>query len=282
MSRQAKVMAKVLTLFAVVSCNPGGVLPLPSAGLPAQAAPAVEMRTGRVFRYAVPQGWNASESSNGVSVTAPDKSASAFSIQLVNSRGSQTPAGFVSMMMSMDKRISNPRVVSVQSQPDIPGVGGRPYKVAVVRVLFACNGMPMEGEFTSAVTCGWGFWSGVMHGYQTLVPMFESSRTFLNALATNVGVVNTQSLCMQDQVLRPRNISFDEMYGSYHRAWQQRQKVYDRLSQQQQEVTMGYERMADPWTGRMYDMPYHAYDGAAGGYRNPVRPNEILVKPRWY
>lgn len=38
--------------------------------------------------------------------------------------------------------------------------------------------------------------------------------------------------------------------------------------------------MKDPSTGRLYDMPLETYDGAAGGYRNPARPTELLVKPR--
>jgi hypothetical protein len=247
----------------------------------AQASGSVEMRTGRVFRYAVPQGWSASESSNGVSVSSPDRSAGAFSIQLVNSRGSMTPAGFVAMMQRLDKTVSTARIVSVQPQPDIPGVGGKPYKVAVVHTYFVSNGLPMEGEFTSAVSNGYGYWSGVMHGYQATPCLFARGKNLLASLSNSVTVINTSSLCMQDQTLRPRNHPFDEMYGSYQRAWHERQKVYDRLSQQQQEVTMGYEPMQDPWTAQTYNMPLNSYDPAAGGYRNPARPYEILVKPRW-
>ena len=39
---------------------------------------------------------------------------------------------------------------------------------------------------------------------------------------------------------------------------------------------MGYERVKDPETGRVYEMPLESWDGAAGGYRNPQRPEEIL------
>jgi len=38
---------------------------------------------------------------------------------------------------------------------------------------------------------------------------------------------------------------------------------------------MGHERMKDPST---FDTPLETYDGAAGGYRIPVRPLELLVK----
>jgi hypothetical protein len=40
---------------------------------------------------------------------------------------------------------------------------------------------------------------------------------------------------------------------------------------------MGVERVKDPATGQIYDMPIHNYDATMGGYRNPSRPGEILV-----
>ncbi len=61
-------------------------------------------------------------------------------------------------------------------------------------------------------------------------------------------------------------------------SWRRKGVSEARVSQAQREGMMGYERMKDPSSGRMYDMPLEAYDGAAGGYRNPVRPAELLVK----
>lgn len=52
-----------------------------------------------------------------------------------------------------------------------------------------------------------------------------------------------------------------------------------KISQAQQEGTMGYELMASPATGRKYEMPLELYDATIGGYRNPDRPNEKLVRP---
>jgi hypothetical protein len=41
---------------------------------------------------------------------------------------------------------------------------------------------------------------------------------------------------------------------------------------------MDYERVKDPEPGRIYEMPLEAWDDTIGGYRNPVRPTEILQK----
>jgi hypothetical protein len=36
--------------------------------------------------------------------------------------------------------------------------------------------------------------------------------------------------------------------------------------------------MKDPVTGKIYTIPIDAYDPKIGGYRNPVRPTEKLIK----
>lgn len=46
---------------------------------------------------------------------------------------------------------------------------------------------------------------------------------------------------------------------------------------------MGYERMKDPATGRIHEMPLESYDPVKGGYHSPDfprDPNRLLVKPR--
>jgi hypothetical protein len=40
---------------------------------------------------------------------------------------------------------------------------------------------------------------------------------------------------------------------------------------------MGIERVKDPATGRIYDMPTSRYDPTLGGYRNPYDPTQVLV-----
>ena len=60
-------------------------------------------------------------------------------------------------------------------------------------------------------------------------------------------------------------------------SWRQRGLSEERISQGQREGTMGYVDLTDPTTGTNYAVPLEAYDGTVGGYRNPVRPDEILV-----
>ena len=43
-------------------------------------------------------------------------------------------------------------------------------------------------------------------------------------------------------------------------------------------VIESYERVKDPQTGQVYEMPLESYDGTVDGYRNPKRPTEILQK----
>jgi hypothetical protein len=39
---------------------------------------------------------------------------------------------------------------------------------------------------------------------------------------------------------------------------------------------MGYERVKDPQTGRVFKFPLEAWDVAGGGYPNPLRPDEFI------
>ena len=68
----------------------------------------------------------------------------------------------------------------------------------------------------------------------------------------------------------------DEQY----KAFEARGLSQDRISQARREATMGYELMESASTGRRYEMPLETYDGTIGGYRNPNRPSEILVRPK--
>jgi hypothetical protein len=74
--------------------------------------------------------------------------------------------------------------------------------------------------------------------------------------------------------LTPRNQPLDN--PALLEYWRQKGLSEYRISQAQREGTMGYERMKDSQTGRLYEMPLEAWDDAAGGYHNPQRPEEIL------
>jgi hypothetical protein len=66
--------------------------------------------------------------------------------------------------------------------------------------------------------------------------------------------------------------TLSEAADSYNRAWFERQRVYDALSQKRSDATMGYDRLYDTVTGNVYRAElgfYDAYDINRELYENP-------------
>jgi len=60
---------------------------------------------------------------------------------------------------------------------------------------------------------------------------------------------------------------------SYNRAWFERQRVYDALSQKRSDATLGYDRLYDTTTGDVYRAElgfYDEYDTNRENYNNPT------------
>ena len=109
---------------------------------------------------------------------------------------------------------------------------------------------------------------------------WHDDRAYLMRVAQSAVITNAREVAGQDTVMLPKNIPHDYVYGSYNKAFEARGLSQDRISQARREATMGYELMESASTGRRYEMPLETYDGTIGGYRNPNRPNEILVRPK--
>ena len=82
--------------------------------------PPLAVHQGRYFRWAVPAGWTESESTNGVTLTAPDELMSVSSALLLRSPGKTTPANFTVWMLGMVPGNSDLRVLATRDLPDQP------------------------------------------------------------------------------------------------------------------------------------------------------------------
>ncbi len=241
--------------------------------------PPLEVHRGSYVRWAAPRGWHASESTNGVTLTSPDGAQRAGFILLLRSPGASTPSDFLLRFLPMDPAY---RIVDVESRralPDVPGgPAGGVWKVEKLGLSLLVNGKPHRALFTCAVRNAWGQYDGFFSYFHAAAARWPAARQFLPQLTRSIGIVNPGQVAMNDQLLHPRNNPLDN--SGLLESWRQKGLSETRISQARREGTMGYERMKDPSTGRLYDMPLETYDGAAGGYRNPARPQELLVKPQ--
>jgi hypothetical protein len=229
---------------------------------------------GSYFRFALPAGWRFNETPNGVDLMAPDGSASVSSALLIGGWGNMTPRGFIEIG-NQAGGLSDARLLSCRSVPSRLST----WRAVEAEMTATVRGTPFRGHVTSAVQAAYGRFSGVIVSYGARSERWSRDKGRLAQVAQSITITNPGGIGMQDQVMLPQNRPLESVFGNSTRDWEARGRIHDRLSRQRQETTMGYQRMMDPETGRMYNMPHSAYDPTRGGYVNPKRPTELLVRP---
>ncbi len=235
------------------------------------------MQQGRYFRYPVPAGWTASETANGVTLTAPDGRTGASSVLLINYGLAQhTPASFLSQVGPGLGR----------ALPSFQASGLRPIAnsqlpTAEADISFVAQGGPVVGSVRVSV------WNDMGRSIGTFVFGFAPSaewpqvREFLQGLADRIEITNAAQVAGQDTLIRPRNNPNTALDGIIA-SGEYKNRSGDYTSQRQSEATLGYETMQDS-RGYQHDMPNEAYDPTIGGYQDPYGPRgETMTRPPEY
>lgn len=267
--RQALAMMLML-LFAMAAPVPaapkGGNLP---------GRPALEQKKGSYFRWAVPKGWKSSETTNGVTLDAPDGSTSVQFALLLRSPGMTTPENFLLMALQTAPGYRDFKVKSTKRLPDQPsGIPGTKWKVIEAELSYTVHGKPVIGTWTCGINAYYGIYDATLLGYHAGAAQWPTAGTYLPAVAHSISIYNTRGVAGNDTIIPARNNPLDN--SALIESWRQKGLSEDRISKARREGTSGYERVKDVETGRIYEMPLESYDGTLGGYRNPVRPNEVL------
>ncbi|MDD2763792.1 MAG: HEAT repeat domain-containing protein [Opitutaceae bacterium] len=251
--------------------KPAVIAPRPVA---TATRPPLVVHEGRYFRWAAPAGWTESESTNGVTLTAPDGLTSVSSALLLRSPGMTTPADFAVWMLDMVPENGALQVLGKRDLPDQPSGFGTPWKVQELEMLYTVNGRPVRAIWTCGIVAVSGVFDAFVLGYQAPPPEFATAKLWLAPVARSVTITNPGEVAGNNTLLTPKNHPLDNT--ALLESWRQKGLSEDRIAKAQREETMGYERMKDPETGRIYEMPLERWDGTIGGYRNPQRPEEIL------
>jgi hypothetical protein len=235
--------------------------------------PVLEVHQGQYFRWSAPRGWSMNETSNGVDLFAPGGATFVSSALLAGGFGEMTPQQFlVGTMRQVNPSV---RVTHARRLGEQPGILA-PWRVEEYEMAGNYNGIPVRMNATVGVSAAYGRYYATMTLYQSPAATWAQDRTWLPAVAQSLAVTNPRQVAGADRVMLPRNNPLDN--SGLIESWRQKGLSEDRISQARREATMGYERMQDPSTGQNYNMPYEAYDAGAGGYRNPMRPTELLRK----
>lgn len=246
--------------------------------LSSQAAgdrPALEVHQGQFFRWAMPPGWQVSETIAGVSMNSPDQLNRVSSSILLRSFGSTTPGNFIAQILPMLPGVANARLMSTKKLPDQPaGALRSPWAVEELELTYQYGGVPARATFVCGISTTWGSFDAFVLAYQAPAERFEQERLWLWRIANSIAITNPFSVAGNNQLIPPRNNPLDN--SALLESWRRKGLSDAHISKAFREGTMGYKRMKDTETGRIYEMPLEAFDGTIGGYRNPVRPTEIL------
>lgn len=237
----------------------------------------LQTRQGQYFRISAPPDWQVTENANAIEVTSAGGRIGYSFALLLGGFGQMTPQYFLSSMLN-NGPYQNPQIVGMRQLPDEPGPMGMPWQVIEADLQYGYLGTPVKAYALCAVIQGMGQYSAVIRAYQAPLSEWDHLRPLLAAIDRSVLITNPHQIAGRDKIQLPRGTSHDEIYGDYNARYHQRQTESDaRMSQQRHEAMMGYERMKDPNTGQLYDMPTSHYDATMGGYRNPYEPTQLLV-----
>lgn len=269
LTRSAILSSLVLILFSAVP-----------AGIQAQtpqvpARPILEAQQGRYFRWAVPIGWQSSETTNGVTLTSPDGITSVMFAILMRSHGLITPKDFLVMLLQRLPGYGDIQVGAIRNLPNQPsGIPGTVWKVIEAEVSYTVEGKAVAGAWTSATNEYYGIYDAMLMGYHAPKAEWPQVRLFLSEMAGGITITNTRGVAGNDKLIPVKNHPLDN--SGLIETWRQKGLSEDRIRKATGEGIRGYERVKDPKSGQIYEMPLEAYDGTMGGYPNPARPTEIL------
>mgnify|MGYP003589414892 CR=1 FL=1 len=174
-------------------------------------------------------------------------------------------------------------IISVQTVPNPYGGG----TTEMVRAIFKQNGQAVEGLFTTTVIETVPFANGP-GGHQAYAVMFMGvtapQREFMYVKDTLLQ--SLASFNLSEQYVKSYIESSQEAFKGVMRAgqtlreasdiitkgWAERQKTYDILSAKRSDAMLSKERLKDPRTGDVYEVPinwYEQYDPNRSDYSNP-------------
>lgn len=103
----------------------------------------------------------------------------------------------------------------------------------------------------------------------------SQAKGHLSSMANRITIINMRQIAGSDTLIPAKNRLFDN--SGVIESGRLRDESRDRISKKTREGIMGQERVKDRATGEIYNMPLNNYDPAVGGYRNPKRPDEVLI-----
>jgi hypothetical protein len=187
------------------------------------------------------------------------------------------------------------QTIAKRDLPDQPSGLDTPWKVQELEMRYTVNGVPIRAIWTTGIVTMDSTYDAYILGYQSVPMAFERAKLWLASVAHSIVLTSpVQSAAndkfisgsggvnyiikgqgsANDKFLLPSNRPLD--HPALLEIWRGQGHSEDRILKAQRDGMMGYETVKDPQTSRVFEMPLEAWDRAADGYHNPLRPEETL------
>lgn len=251
---------------------------------PVTSAPAYTLvaYTGQVFGAKVPRGWNVSSNQSGIEIVDPtDADTGASGIVAVGWFGSQTPDGFIDLLL---KSIGATNVIteseSATETISYPQSANLKWVMKTKTFTFQKDGKNIKAKASAGVLNGYGQYVALMTAFQTVPAKWSQWAPTLERIAQTITIINSSMAGGANTVRLPSAADLANNDSPLMDAWNYRNKVQEKTSHEFSDAIMGQETdLISPSTGRTFTLPLNAYDPTKGGYHNPDRFDEILIDP---
>lgn len=237
---------------------------------------------GEVFGAKVPRGWNVTSNQSGIEIIDPsDSNTGASGIVAVGWWGSQTPDGFIDLLLK-SIGATNVKTESESATETIPYPQSPNLKwvMKTKTFTFQKEGKTLKAKASAGVLNGYGQYIALMAAFQTVPAKWSQWAPTLERIAQTITIINTSLAGGANTVRLPSAADLANNDSPLMEAWEYRNKVQEKTSHEFSDAIMGQETdLISPSTGKTFTLPLSAYDPTKGGYHNPDRFDEILVDP---
>lgn len=242
-----------------------------------QPGQLLKRNQGQFFSAALPSDWRVTaETQNGIDISAPGDEAGVSFAYVTNIPGSGTTGEFRDFTLN-SVGVGGVSILATQDLGSIQDALGTQWSTEATEFEGTFKGDAIRGVITIAIgNTGYGSYAGMASIRVAKTGEWDRLAGVLAVIQDSVMMTSTST--PGSGATLPANQPADDPLTS---SYEYRNQVNDKLSQDWQEATMGFDNVESPTTGEQYQAPLNSYDptgpDGAGYYRSlPDGGSELL------
>ncbi|MBI1883079.1 MAG: hypothetical protein HYS08_02605 [Chlamydiae bacterium] len=238
----------------------------------------LKLYQGNAFQVYYPDGWQVSETLNGIDVKDPQDE-TAVSIGLsIYLPGNPDPFQFMDFALrNLGDKLQNSVILDQKSYADMTDAIGQTWRMGGRIMEYDWQGRRLRAAMTSGILRQMVSFSGVMSIRQAPLERWESVSSLLEAIEKSFQVLHPELLGggVKGMVL-PANHPADT--SSVMESWEAKTQSNDLVGEKWGEYMQGGGYRDSEKTGQAVWVTPQDYDPTRGGYVNPQDPTDIILE----